>query len=536
MSSLATQHDTPKEDVFLYTGGKIKLEREVYHHITHIIVASSVESLPEYAFNNWKALKSIEFQPKESALLANKSSETEAFSITSIEDGAFRDCRSLESIKIPPSVKSLGKYVFWKCRSLKKIHFSKHFTTNTTSPIEKIGEGCFDGCLDLVSIQLPENLTRIGYRMFTNCKNLTEILIPQNVVEIGDFAFFGCSSLSIVHLSKSLVRIGSQAFGYCKSIASIFVPPSMVDALRSAPEGSFSGVGSRCSRTNAFYYCSDNLLIMTENGFLFPSASNNQTDECPYSYATLNVDNIRDCIEQLPFGLRLESPLVQKDSVQDIFMKHYPDAAQASDNTHTTLLHHLVLLVASNISDYSCSNVMQIMSELLLKCPGLLKAEDQRGLTPLHTLATILHVHNKEQNYQCIDGNMHRDASLPSSSSVDAQEAFDMLIKTSGTQVIHDAIVQGVVSYSNALVEHQSLIWEAVKKIMNASMEILITPGEKGSKGDKGGLYPFMFAAVDANDNVSKASTQDEYCGCNHLTATYELLLARPDVLEMVKS
>ena len=38
--------------------------------------------------------------------------------VTSISQGAFRDCRSLRSIEIPNSVKSIGDYAFYNCSSL----------------------------------------------------------------------------------------------------------------------------------------------------------------------------------------------------------------------------------------------------------------------------------------------------------------------------------------------------------------------------------------------------------------------------------
>ena len=42
-------------------------------------------------------------------------------SVTSIGDGAFRDCRSLASVTIPDSVTSIGNSPFSDCSSLTSI-------------------------------------------------------------------------------------------------------------------------------------------------------------------------------------------------------------------------------------------------------------------------------------------------------------------------------------------------------------------------------------------------------------------------------
>ena len=57
-----------------------------------------------------------------------------------------------------------------------------------------------DGMTNLVSITLPENITKIGEKAFYDCTGLTTIVIPQNVSFIGDYAFEGCNAMKTITL------------------------------------------------------------------------------------------------------------------------------------------------------------------------------------------------------------------------------------------------------------------------------------------------------------------------------------------------
>ena len=78
--------------------------------------------------------------------------------VTEIGDGAFKDCKSLESITIPESV-------------------------------TEIGDWAFEGCASLESIKIPEGVTEIGGAAFNYCMALTSITIPHSVTQIGGSAF-----------------------------------------------------------------------------------------------------------------------------------------------------------------------------------------------------------------------------------------------------------------------------------------------------------------------------------------------------------
>ena len=114
-------------------------------------------------------------------------------SVTSIDDGAFSFCESLQSITLPNNVTSIGVDAFYYCESLQ-------------------------------SITLPNNVTSIGVDAFYYCESLKEIIVPDSVTHIGDGVFYDCKSLKEITIPDSVKRIGKNAFSYCKSLESITIP------------------------------------------------------------------------------------------------------------------------------------------------------------------------------------------------------------------------------------------------------------------------------------------------------------------------
>ena len=134
-------------------------------------------------------------------------------SVTSIGEGAFRDCSSLTSITIPNSVTSIGDDAFRYCSSLTSVTIGNSVTS--------IGYGAFRYCSSLTSITLPNSVTSIGYGAFEGCTSLTSITIPESVTTIEFSTFCNCTSLTSITLPNSVTSIGNSAFYNCTSIQSI---------------------------------------------------------------------------------------------------------------------------------------------------------------------------------------------------------------------------------------------------------------------------------------------------------------------------
>ena len=115
---------------------------------------------------------------------------------TELPSRAFKQCTSIQSVRIPVSLTSIGASAFSYCSSL----------TSLTIPdsVTSIGEGAFCRCRSLTSLTIPDSVTSIGEEAFYYCSSLTSLKITSLVISVGDNAFGGCSSLTHLVIPRSL--------------------------------------------------------------------------------------------------------------------------------------------------------------------------------------------------------------------------------------------------------------------------------------------------------------------------------------------
>ena len=111
--------------------------------------------------------------------------------VVSINDYAFYDCKSLESVNISNNVKSIGTCAFENCTSLTSITIPNSVT--------QIGDEAFRYCTDLKSVNILGGVTSIGYAVFCNCTSLKSLNISDSVTSIESSAFYECS-LTHIHI------------------------------------------------------------------------------------------------------------------------------------------------------------------------------------------------------------------------------------------------------------------------------------------------------------------------------------------------
>ncbi len=145
--------------------------------------------------------------------------------VTQIGDDAFFECTNLISVFIPKNVTRLHEFLFSTCSNLKRIDvdennkkfssedgvlFNKDKTELLVFPMGKSG-----------SYTVPLGVTRIGDWAFSSCDGLTDITLPDSVTTLGNGVFAGCSGLTRVALPNSVTETGTQTFESCQNLTQV---------------------------------------------------------------------------------------------------------------------------------------------------------------------------------------------------------------------------------------------------------------------------------------------------------------------------
>ena len=196
---------------------------------------SQLTSIGDGAFNWCESLESI----------------TIPDSVTSIGEGAFCCCAKLTSITIPDGVKSIGNHAFAGCSALESI--------TIPDSVLNIGDSAFAECTALESITIPDSVLSIGYSAFEGCTALKNITIPGSVLSIGDNAFKECTALESATISEGVKSIGDNAFLNCTNLVNVSLP----DSLTSISFNTFYGCNLQTYDDGTAYY-----LGNSENHYL----------------------------------------------------------------------------------------------------------------------------------------------------------------------------------------------------------------------------------------------------------------------------
>lgn len=106
-----------------------------------------------------------------------------------IEDSAFSNCGSLNTIVLPESLTTIGRNAF----------------SNTS----------------ITSVAIPSNVSVIPENAFGNCYNLNRVTIGSGVERIENWAFSNCNYLNMVNLNSGIDTICDYAFAYCYNINTV---------------------------------------------------------------------------------------------------------------------------------------------------------------------------------------------------------------------------------------------------------------------------------------------------------------------------
>lgn len=156
---------------------------------------------------------------------------------TLVADQAYYKSAKVSTVELPEGIREIGQFSFARS-SLKKMTFPQS--------LETIGYGAFYGCNDLVSVLLPDNISKVEpnafvgtgyYEKFMNSSksdflisgkcllaykgDSAKVTIPDGVKVIAAEAFKNHTEIKKVTFPDSLQVIGEGAFENCTALSKI---------------------------------------------------------------------------------------------------------------------------------------------------------------------------------------------------------------------------------------------------------------------------------------------------------------------------
>jgi len=155
------------------------------------------------------------------------------------------------------AIEYFGEGVFQNCKYLTSVQFSRYAGFNEISPyafggctslggnglifysnITKLGEYAFYNCSLLSSVTFSESgITEIGKSCFEGCSSLKygggeQSILPAKLTVLGERAFYGCSNLEVISVPQLLTAIPKEAFAHCTALTEInYIEGCLVDTL-----------------------------------------------------------------------------------------------------------------------------------------------------------------------------------------------------------------------------------------------------------------------------------------------------------------
>ena len=197
--------------------------------LTKIIIPSNARIIGDHAFENCSSLNKVVI-PNGVMSIGEFAFAGCAFfdikiprSVSKIGKLAFTGCSNLTSIVVEEGNRtyySVGNCLI-ETEQKALIAGCKNSIIPNDGSVTSIGEGVFWKCRSLESIILPNGLTSIDFGMFAECVSLRNIILPDTITSIRSLAFQNCTALERITLPQSVTHIGFGVFNGCSSLKSI---------------------------------------------------------------------------------------------------------------------------------------------------------------------------------------------------------------------------------------------------------------------------------------------------------------------------
>lgn len=240
-----------------------------------------------------------------------------------------------------------GEYVPYKTTNL-------HFMPNVT---ELQDDFCY-ACLNLSSVELPDNILAIGLGAFKDCVNLVHISLPPNLKTLRKFAFARCEKLRLIFIPSSLTYLGTNVFVGCNRLEVVIFE----DDIKQQEESSII-----CN--DAFAQCSS----------LFrPSTIHDK------NHAEIQYHILIERYKNLPLHRICAKPAVSVSDIKRCIQNNREiiNGSECDDHNGHSALHILVMFNSTSIQ----SDIFMCCFEI---CPSALLAQGNDGETPWNLIVSL---------------------------------------------------------------------------------------------------------------------------------------------------
>lgn len=173
--------------------------------IVCVNLPESLQQIDDKAFYDFKSLQTIHIPN----------------GVTRIGKLAFKNCVKLKSVKLPDSLEEIDDQAFCACGSLQYLHMP--------TGVRRIGKWAFYLCRKLKSVRLPPSLQEMDVCAFGCCNEIKSIIVPEGVTKLGKSAFHQCQKLHTVKLPETLRVIDEETFDKCSSLQTVIIPQTLTE-------------------------------------------------------------------------------------------------------------------------------------------------------------------------------------------------------------------------------------------------------------------------------------------------------------------
>ena len=111
------------------------------------------------------------------------------------------------------------RITFQSCGALRRVKFMVDDPTVTF----QLPSYLFNGCSQLIDVDLPDNVPYLDYYCFANCYSLRSITLPSTITSIKLNCFANCRALQEIDIPSAVTTIESSAFSSCLSLEKLII-------------------------------------------------------------------------------------------------------------------------------------------------------------------------------------------------------------------------------------------------------------------------------------------------------------------------